>query len=190
MTLKHGFKANAERTAKRYRQELSLASADPLDPRALAGHLKVTIVDAATLVPLAELEELERIQAYSFSAATFEIHDRKIIVVNPIRGRGRQNSDIAHELSHIILEHDLSEVRELAGMPFRTCKPDEEEEATALGGTLLLPRDLIVSAARRGASIEGIADQYSVTVEMARFRYNTTGVAKQVAIADRAIRSH
>lgn len=190
MTLKHGFKANAERTAKRYRQELSLSSADPLDPRTLAGHLKVAIVDASTLVPLAELEELERIQAYSFSAATFEIRDRKIIVVNPIRGRGRQNSDIAHELSHIILEHDLSEVRELAGMPFRTCKPDEEEEATALGGTLLLPRDLLVSAARRGASIEGIADQYSVTVEMARFRYNTTGVAKQVATPSRAPRSH
>lgn len=186
MTLKHGFKANAERTAKRYRQELSLASADPLDPRALAGHLDVTIVDAANLVPLTELEELERIQAYAFSAATFEVRDRKIIVVNPIRGRGRQNSDIAHELAHIILEHELSEVRELAGMPFRTCKPDEEEEATALGGTLLLPRDLLISAARRGASIDAIADQYAVTVEMARFRYNTTGVARQVAGASRS----
>lgn len=182
MTLKHGFKANAERTAKRYREELSLSPADPLDPRALADHLDVTIVDAATLVPLAELEELERIQAYAFSAATFEVRERKIVVVNPIRGRGRQNSDIAHELSHIILEHDLSEVRELAGMPFRTCKPEEEEEATALGGTLLLPRDLLVSAARRGASVDAIADQYSVTVEMARFRYNTTGVGKQVAM--------
>lgn len=125
MTLKHGFKANAERTAKRYRQELSLSPADPLDPRALADHLDVTIVDAATLVPLADLEELERIQSYAFSAATFEVRERKIVVVNPIRGLGRQNSDIAHELSHIILEHDLSEVRELAGMPFRTCKPEE-----------------------------------------------------------------
>jgi Zn-dependent peptidase ImmA (M78 family) len=110
------------------------------------------------------------------------VRERKIVVVNPIRGRGRQNSDIAHELSHIILEHDLSEVRELAGMPFRTCKPEEEEEATALGGTLLLPRELLVSAARRGASVDAIADQYSVTVEMARFRYNTTGVGKQVAM--------
>lgn len=67
-------------------------------------------------------------------------------------------------------------------MPFRTCKPDEEEEATAFGGTLLLPRPLLLSAARRRASVEQIAHQYDVTVEMARFRYNTTGVAKQAAV--------
>nr|WP_246481430.1 ImmA/IrrE family metallo-endopeptidase [Amycolatopsis umgeniensis] len=122
---------------------------------------------------------MERLQAFAFSAATFEIEQRKIIVVSPLRNTGRQNSDIAHELAHVMLKHDLSEIREVDGMPFRTCKPDEEEEATAFGGTLLLPRPLLLSAARRQASIEQIANQYDVTVEMARFRYNTTGVAKQ-----------
>lgn len=107
---------------------------------------------------------------------------RKIIVVSPLRTAGRQNSDIAHELAHIMLNHDLSEIcRELNGMPFRTCKPNEEEEATAFGGTMLLPRPLLLSAARRRATIDEIASQYDVTVEMARFRYNTTGVAKQSA---------
>ena len=70
---------------------------------------------------------------------------------------GRQNSDLAHELAHIVLDHEFSEVREINGRPFRTCKPDEEEEATAFGATLLLPRPLRVSAGRRGASIEQIA---------------------------------
>lgn len=181
MTLKHGFKAQSERTALKYRVELGLEPSDALDPRALAGHLGVAVVDAGSLVPVEDLEELERIQAYSFSAATFDISNRKIIVVSPLRGLGRQNSDIAHELSHVILDHDLSEVRELAGMPFRTCKPEEEEEATALGGALLLPRDLLMSAARRKATIEQIAEQYLVTTDMARYRYNTTGVAKQVS---------
>lgn len=141
----------------------------------------MSIVDAAELVDIEELEELERLQSFAFSAATFEIEDRKIIVVSPLRTTGRQNSDIAHELAHVMLKHDLSEIRELDGMPFRTCKPDEEEEATAFGGTLLLPRPLLLSAARRWATIEQIANQYDVTVEMARFRYNTTGVAKQAA---------
>ncbi|MDN4640765.1 ImmA/IrrE family metallo-endopeptidase [Agreia sp. PsM10] len=181
MTLKHGFKAQSERTASKFRGELGLAASDALDPRVLAEHLGVAVVDAGSLIAVEELEELERIQAYSFSAATFDISARKIIVVSPLRSRGRQNSDIAHELSHVILDHDLSEVRELAGMPFRTCKPEEEEEATALGGALLLPRDLLMSAARRNATIEQIADQYLVTSEMARYRYNTTGVAKQVS---------
>lgn len=179
MTLRRGFKAEAEREAARVRKELGLASHDRLDPRDIASHLGVSIVDAAELVDVAELEELERLQAFAFSAATFEIEDRKIIVVSPLRNSGRQNSDIAHELAHVMLKHDLSEIRDIDGMPFRTCKPDEEEEATAFGGTLLLPRPLLLSAARRRASIEQIASQYDVTIEMARFRYNTTGVAKQ-----------
>jgi Zn-dependent peptidase ImmA (M78 family) len=133
------------------------------------------------LVDVEELEELERLQAFAFSAATFEIENRKIVVVSPLRNSGRQNSDIAHELAHLMLKHDLSEIREIDGMPFRTCKPDEEEEATAFGGTLLLPRPLLLSAARRRATVDQIATQYDVTVEMARFRFNTTGVAKQAA---------
>jgi len=180
VTLRRGFKAHAEREAARVRKDLGLASHDRLDPRALAHQMKIAIVDAAELVRLEELEELERLQAFAFSAATFEIEDRKIIVVSPLRDVGRQNSDIAHELAHVMLKHDLSEIREIDGMPFRTCKPDEEEEATAFGGTLLLPRPLLLSAARRKTTIEQIAGQYDVTVEMARFRYNTTGVGKQI----------
>lgn len=179
MTLRRGFKAEAEREAARVRKDLGLASHDRLDPRELAAHLGVSIVDAAELVDVAELEELERLQAFAFSAATFEIEGRTIIVVSPLRNTGRQNSDIAHELAHVMLKHDLSEIRELDGMPFRTCNPGEEEEATAFGGTLLLPRPLLLSAARRRAGVEQIANQYGVTVEMARFRFNTTGVAKQ-----------
>ncbi len=179
MTLRRGFKAEAEREAARVRRELGLAPHDRLDPRELARHLGLAIVDAADLVTMSELEELERLQSFSFSAATFEIQNRKIIVVSPLRSVGRQNSDLAHELSHVMLKHDLSEIKELDGMPFRTCRPDEEEEATAFGGTLLLPRPLLLSAARRRASVEQIANDYDVTVEMARFRYSTTGVAKQ-----------
>jgi hypothetical protein len=118
------------------------------------------------------LEKLERLQAFAFSTGTFEIEQRKIIVVSPLRTEGRQNS-------HIMLKHSLSEIRELNGMAFRTCKPDEEEEATNFGGTLLLPRPSLLSAARRGVTVDDIAAQYGVTTVMARFRYNLTGIAKQ-----------
>jgi IrrE N-terminal-like domain len=181
MTLRRGFKAEAERAATRLRGELDLEPHDGLDPRALADHIKVAVVAADSLVSRQELEELERLQAYAFSAVTFEIGGQKIIVINPLHAVGRQNSDLAHELAHIILEHDLSEIRELGGQPFRTCKPDEEEEATAFGGTLLLPRPLLVSAGRRHATIEQIAAENRVTIDMARYRYNSTGVARQLA---------
>lgn len=179
MTLPRGFKANAERTATRLRAELGLGAADRLPLDRLAAHLKITLVSADELVPLNRLEEIEHLQAFAFSAATFVIGTRRFVVTNPLRTPGRLASDIAHEIAHVLLEHDLAEIREIEGVPFRTCQPDEEEQATALGGTLLLPRLLLMRAANRGDGPAEIAEAYEVTVEMARFRYNTTGVAKQ-----------
>jgi Zn-dependent peptidase ImmA (M78 family) len=145
----------------------------------LAAHLDVALVSAKALVDLPRLEEIERLQSFAFSAATFEIRGKRIVVTNPLRTPGRLASDVAHELAHLLLEHDLSEVREIDGTFFRTCMPDEEEQATAFGGTLLLPRPLLMAAARRGDGPAEIASLCGVTVEMARYRYNTTGVAKQ-----------
>ena len=65
-------------------------------------------------------------------------------------------------------------------VPFRTCRADQEEEATTLGGTLLLPRKMLLGAASRGMSAQDVATEYGVTLEMARFRLNTTGVPRQV----------
>lgn len=180
MSLPRGFKANAERESLRLRSELGLARTDALDLTRLAEHLDVEIVSAGELIDVTRLEELERIQAYSFSAATFKVADRTFVVTSPLRTTARQASDIAHELSHGLLGHELSEIREIDGVPFRTCRPDEEEQATTFGGTLLLPRELLVAAARQGLGPAQIAEKYNVTVEMARFRYNSTGVRNQV----------
>jgi Zn-dependent peptidase ImmA (M78 family) len=106
--------------------------------------------------------------------------DDTFALFNPLRSQPRQRSDVAHELSHLLLKHDLTEVREVAGVPFRTCRADQEEEATTLGGTLLLPRPLVVHAVGQNMSIEYIARRYGVTEEMARFRVNTTGAIRQI----------
>lgn len=147
----------------------------------MAEQLGVRVISATDLVPLERLQEIERIQTFAFSACTFEINEQHVIVYNPIMSAGRQASDIAHELAHIILDHDLAEIQYLDGIPFRTCQPGQEEEATALGGTLLLPRKLLLQLARRDATIEQIAKRFGVTRNMAQFRWNTTGVERQVA---------
>jgi Zn-dependent peptidase ImmA (M78 family) len=181
MTLQRGFKAEAERRAAQLRAALGLKPDAAATSEELARAAGVTIVDAGTLIDVARLVELENIQAFAFSACTFEIRDRRIIVTNPLRSGGRRNSDVAHELSHVLLAHDLAEVRDVGGMFFRTCEPDEEEEATALGGTLLLPRPLLLKAAARGWGHDEVAEQFGVTTEMARYRLNTTGVHRQLA---------
>ena len=181
MALPRGFKAEAERTAQKLRAAAGLAPSTPLDLPALAESLEVRVVSAAELVPIESLQEIERIQAYAFSACTFEINERHVIVYNPIRTRPRRRSDIAHELAHIILKHDLTEIQYLNEVPFRTCRPDQEQEATTLGGTLLLPRTALLDEARSGAALDQIAKKYEVTKQMAQFRWNTSGVERQLA---------
>lgn len=181
MTLKRGFRADAERMALQIRQDMRLRPFDPLDLRALAAKHGIDIVAADSLVPRADLEELERLQAFAFSACTFDVDGAQVIVVSPLRSAARQTSDIAHELAHILLGHQLTEIREIAGITFRTCRTDQEEEATSLGGTILLPRPLLIRAVGRGMSIDQIARAYGVTADMARFRVNTTGVMKQLS---------
>ena len=183
MTLRRGFPADAERMALALRQELGLDPADPLPLEDAARTRHVQVVSAAQLIDVERLAELERIQAFAFSACTFEISGRSVIVFNPLRSEPRRKSDVAHELSHMLLEHDLTEIRSVAGVPFRTCRGDQEEEATTLGGTLLLPRPLLLRAIAHGQGVEEIARECGVTIEMARFRVNTTGVVRQTARA-------
>jgi Zn-dependent peptidase ImmA (M78 family) len=180
VTLRRGFLAEAEREAKRIRAELGLGPGAPIDVSQIAKHLGISVIAADELIDAARLHDLERVQAFAFSACTFDIDGTKVIVVNPLRTPARRASDIAHELAHLLLAHQLDEIRSVGGVPFRTCRPDQEEEATNLGGTLLLPRPLLLSAVRRGLDDQAIAAQYDVTTEMARFRVNRTGVRRQL----------
>jgi len=180
MTVRRGFRSEAERVSVAIRTDLGIGAGDPLPLAEAARARKAEVVSAADLVDIERLVELERIQAFAFSACTFELDGKSVIVFNPLRSPARQQSDVAHELSHLLLGHTLSEIREVAGLPFRTCRTDQEEEATTLGGTLLLPRPLLLQAIRRGLGVDEIARTYSVTPEMARFRLNTTGVVRQI----------
>lgn len=178
--MRRGFKAEAERLADRTRASMGLGPHDQLDIRDLAQHLKVEIVPADELVDRAKLDELEKIQPGAFSAATFHLPDsRTVIVFNPLSDAARTNSDIAHELAHILLDHDVRELQQLAGYTFLTCDPEQEAEANWLGGCLLLPRQLLLREAHANATADSLAVKYTVSPAMARFRLNTSGVLLQ-----------
>lgn len=179
--MRRGFKAEAERLAARTLTQVGAAPDRRIDIRKLAEHLGVTVTSAAEVVDLEQLQELEELQPGAFSAATFHLPgDRIVAVYNPLSERGRTNSDIAHELAHLLLGHEVREVQQLAGHTFFTCDPEQEEEANWLAGCLLLPRPLLLREAYAGASAESLASRYEVSATMARFRLNTSGVLLQV----------
>jgi Zn-dependent peptidase ImmA (M78 family) len=181
--VRRGFKAEAERIASSVRKKIGLRAAEPLDVVGLAQHAGATVRSAAELTSRAKLEVLEELQPGAFSACTFSFSDQHIIVYNPLNNPGRRNSDIAHEVAHLLLGHELKEVQQLGGLTFFSCDPEEEEEANWLAGCLLLPRSLLLAAARRGLDAHAIAEEFGVSDAMAAFRIRTTGVLKQVQAA-------
>ncbi|MEU8251841.1 ImmA/IrrE family metallo-endopeptidase [Nonomuraea sp. NPDC048916] len=185
--MRRGFKAEAERLADRTRAQMGIAPAEPASVRALAHHLNVEIVSADQLIDLHKLQALSAAQEGAFSAATFHLSaDHVVIVCNPLNDPARTNSDIAHELAHLLLGHQVRELQTIAGHIFLTCDPDQEEEANWLAGCLLLPRQVLLREAFADATPDAIATKYHVSTQMARFRLNASGVNLQVRRARQA----
>ena len=178
--MRRGFKAEAERRAESIRRELGKRPADPVDAVEVARHLGAGVRAADELTTLSKLRALEEFQPGAFSACTFTIDGRHVIVYNPLSAPVRTQSDIAHEVAHILLEHKVKDVQKLGGIAFYTCDGEEEQEANWLAGCLLLPRPLLLRALKRGLDARGIADEYGISERMAAYRLRTTGVERQL----------
>ena len=111
------------------------------------------------------------------------------MIYNPLHSRGRRVSDITHELSHFILDHQPAKIilsADLDGMTMRSFNQKQEDEANCLAWTLLLPREGLVRAKRRRLSVEQIAEHYGVTKSLVAYRVNATGVEKQLRARSRS----
>ena len=180
MALRRGFKSEAERIAKRVRTELGMSAAQTVAPEVLATLLGIEVRAGDELIPRERFDELENIQPDSFSACTLRPSaDRLVVVYNPLSSKSRQRSDIAHELAHALLDHDLSRVERLGDVTFLSCDPTQEEEAAWLSGCLLLPRALLLAEVRRGSGAKDIAKKCGVSERMAQYRLDVTGVVRQ-----------
>ena len=180
MALRRGFKSEAERIASRARTELGLGATNSVAPEALAELLGIEVRRGDELIPRKRFDDLESIQPGSFSACTLRPSpDRVVVVYNPLSAKSRQRSDIAHELAHSLLDHELSRVERLGDITFLSCDPSQEEEAGWLSGCLLLPRALLLAEVQRGSSAKDIAKKCGVSEKMAQYRLDVTGVVRQ-----------
>ena len=179
--LRRGFKAEAERISADLRNTIDVSGSGSIDPVEAATSFDVSVVSADDLLPRRRLEELDALQPGCFSACTFTLSpNRTVIVYNPLSALTRRRSDIAHELSHIMLNHRLSIVEHLGETPFLVCDATQEEEANWLSGCLLLPRHYLLESLRHGDDITTIANNCGVSEQFARWRVNVTGVKRQL----------
>jgi Zn-dependent peptidase ImmA (M78 family) len=178
--LRRGFKAESERRAADLWKAMGLKASDAMDAIALGKHLDCIVRSAGELIDVAKLKELKRIQDDAFFACTFELSgNRRAIVYSPLSPE-RINSDVAHEVAHVLLGHQLSRLEHIDGVAFLSCDTTQEDEAKWLAGCLLLPRVALMHDLKRRMSISTIAKNRVLSEQMIRYRINVTGADRQI----------
>lgn len=182
--MKRGFKTDSERRANSLRGAVGLQPSDPLYARTLARHMEIPVVTPNEIKGLTQedLNELFGRGSSNWSALTLVTPNKTFIIHNSSHSAGRQESNIMHELSHLICDHQPSEIMQIDGFafPIRTCNKSQEEEADWVCGCLKLPRDGILWAVRSGMTHEAIANRFASSLELVRYRIHITGVDRQV----------
>lgn len=183
--LRRGFKTWCENAAASYRRDLGLDRAAPLDPLVLARHLNIVVWSPAEIPGIKKdvLNHLTVIDPDSWDAVTIRSDSVIAVILNSASERGRRNNSLAHELSHIILEHEPAHVFHTPDghMMMNEYNAVHEEEANCLAGALLLPREALLKALKAGQGDSAMARYFGVSVDLLRMRRNTTGINRQLA---------
>lgn len=191
MTGKHRInKAACKRLAAEVRSEVGLGPMDALDPWELAREYGIAVA------PLSDLSISDEVRDYFcdvrpevFSGALVPIGNGVVIVENDAHPVARRRSTMGHELAHVFGEHKFgaSLVNERG---CRLADQAQEEEAAEIAGELLVPFEAAKLLARRRATNEEVALQFGVSVDLARWRMDSTGarlIAQRQAAAYRRV---
>lgn len=182
--LVRGFKANAEKLAKEYRNVLGKNVHDPLCAFELANHLNISIYTPAEIFSAASSEHQfsgTNNEIFGWSALTMTTGNKnKIIIHNNFHSSTRQQSNIMHELAHIICDHKYADDR-LLNIPIgmRDYNPVFEEEANCLGSTIQLPREGLVWAKKKNLTNLEISQVFNASLEMINYRLRISGILRQ-----------
>jgi len=181
---RRGFKTSSEETSLKIRRKLELAPNAPIAPAAIAQVLAIPILQPEHLIGLPDdvRARLQQDHSDAWSAITVSDGRNHLIVTNPTHTSARTNSNLAHEIAHVILGHEPSIMFVMPNQDIvlRTHNKEQEDEANWLAGCILLPRDALLRARRIGLTDDQICAEYGVSPAMLRFRINATGVDVQL----------
>jgi IrrE N-terminal-like domain len=176
MSLRRGFKADANRLSLRLRRSLGLTPESPIDLNLIARRLDLVIAPLSSFADVHPdlCHHLMRIDPGSFSAATLPCgQNRRVLVHNDHHSRERQRSDIAHEIAHLLLGHPFTLPIDTSGC--RNIDRDIEDEATWLGATILISNEAAIYIVRAAMDTNAACQAYGVSAPMLKMRINGSG---------------
>jgi Zn-dependent peptidase ImmA (M78 family) len=183
--MRRGFKSQAEDKAVELRKLLGLTARDCLPARKLAAALGIVLKAPREIpgMPAEALRVLLRGEASGWSAVTLPSTDPVIVIYNASHTAPRQESDLMHEIAHVLCEHEGGSVTTFGGLPCRDYDPVQEEEAGWLGACLQIPRDGLLWCIKNGWDTPAIAQHFGASLSQTIYRRNKTGVDAQMARA-------
>lgn len=178
-----GFKSRCANLSTQFRLELGLHKYDPLLPHALAEHLGVQLLEPTDIAGLSQsaLRQLRK-DRDAWSAVTVSSGGHDVVIYNSSHIKGRQSSDIMHELSHLILGHKPIEMMlfsEETDIVLREYDHAPEEEASWLAGCLLLPREALFYIRSNNMDERQTCEIYCVSRRLLVYRMDITGINRQ-----------
>lgn len=171
MKLRRGFRKEAEEYALEFRAELNIAPDGPLCPFALADHLAVPILKLSELAGL-EARFVKGASEVGFSATTIFDGTFKTIIHNDTQHLYRQNSNLMHEIAHILLGHPPRPPLTSDGC--RNFDSGHEKEASELGFTLLIPRGVALRVVEMRMPLDLACIEYGVSSSLLGYRIRIT----------------
>jgi IrrE N-terminal-like domain len=176
--MRRGFKEAAKQLALEVRQEIGLDAFAPLDPLDLAREYGIPVYPLSDLGTFgcsdAALAYFTDDDTATFSAALIPDGTGRLIIDNDSHAPSRRRSSVAHEMSHIVLEHQFAAAI-LGPNGCRAVHKDIEDEAEWFAGELLITFRAAVTLARHGASDAEVAQRYGVSPRRAGMRMNASG---------------
>ncbi|SRR6266487_620215 len=183
--MRRGFKAWAEQEAIEQRRLLGLSANAPLPASQLAVYLGILILSPEHIPGMSQehLECLLQRDLSSWSAITVSANSVTAIIHNTGHARTRQESNLMHEMAHIICKHEPSVLTSVGGLSFllREYNADQEEEASWLGACLQIPRSALWWAVKRRMTIDEMVQYFQASEELIRFRRQMTGIDRQLS---------
>jgi len=192
-----GFKTKAEAKSLEIRSQLNLSATVACPARLVAGLFNTSVIPLQSLnnVVAEHLTDLfdhkvvnQRLSLLSsgtsgFSAVAVVVENLKLIIFNDANSVARQESDIMHELAHIICEHpgDCLQLNSTIGL--RNYNAQYEEEASWLGATLQIPDQGLYKLAKLGYTNQQIAEIFGASLEMTTYRRRILAIDRRLSFS-------
>ncbi|EYT91815.1 hypothetical protein ThrDRAFT_02580 [Frankia casuarinae] len=174
--------------AAEIRVEMGIGSFDRLDPYRIAEEYRVPVYPLQELgdhrgqCSEAAIAHFTVTRRTKWSAALVAAGSNRMIIENAAHEEVRRRSNLAHEISHLLLEHEFDT---LLLTDDTTCFTDEkkEKEAQFLARELLISEQAAKQAAFKRLTNEEVGALYDVSSQFAQWRMSGPRVYAQRSLA-------